>query len=102
MNAQGRFFKEFPGVVFDNYDASVFAELTEEDWETMVEQFRKSEWLRKNVKTMSMLSRMSARIIAGTYAPFEKVETEQDEALSEDERRENEKWFDETFGKAGE
>ena len=102
LNAQGRFFKEFPSVVFDNYDASVLAELTEEDWETIAEQFRKSDWLKKNVKTMSMLCRLSARIVAGAYAPFEKVQTEQDEDLSEDERRENAKWFEETFGKAGE
>lgn len=102
LNAQGRFFKEFPSVVFDNYDASVLAELTEADWETIAEQFRKSDWLKKNVKTMSMLCRLSARIVAGAYAPFEKVQTEQDEDLSEDERRENAKWFEETFGKAGE
>ena len=102
LNAQGRFFKEFPSVVFDNYDASVLAELTDEDWETIAEQFRKSDWLKKNVKTMSMLCRLSARIVAGQYAPFEKVQTEQNEDLSEDERRENAKWFEETFGKAGE
>lgn len=102
LNAQGRFFKEFPGVVFDNYDASILAELTEEDWETIAAQFRASEWLQKNVKTMSMLCRMASRIIAGQYAPFEKMQTEQDENLSEDERRENAEWYDKTFGKAGE
>ena len=102
LNGQGRFFKEFPSVVFDNYDASVLAELTEEDWETIAEQFRKSDWLKKNVKTLSMLCRLSARIVAGQYAPFEKVQTEQGEDLSEDERRENAKWFEKTFGLAGE
>lgn len=102
LNAQGRFFKEFPSVIFDNYDASVLADLTEEDWETIAEQFRASEWLRTNVKTMSRLCRWSAGIIAGQYAPFEKVQTEPDEDLSEVERRENAEWFEETFGKAGE
>ncbi len=102
LNAQGRFFKEFPSVVFDNYDASVFSELTEEDWETIAEQFRKSKWLQQNVKTTSTLCLLSARIIAGKYAPFEKVQTEQDEDLSEDERRENAKWFEKNFGTAGE
>ena len=102
LNAQGRFYKDFPGVIFDNYDASVLADLTEEDWETIAEQFRASEWLQKNVKTMSRLCRWSAGIIAGQYAPFEKVQTEPDEDLSEVERRENAEWFEETFGKAGE
>lgn len=100
LNAQGQFFKEFPNIAFDNYDPSVLSALTDEDWETITAQFRKSEWLQKNVKTMSMLCSLSDRIIAGRYAPFEKVQTEQGEDLSEVERSENAKWFEEHFGKS--
>lgn len=94
------FFEENSDIVFDNYDGSALAGLTEEDWKTITEQFRKSEWLRRNVKTTSMLFRLSARIVAGQYAPFEKTQTEQDE-LSEDERRKNAEWFAKTFGEGG-
>ena len=102
LNAQGEFFKEFSFIAIDNYDASVLAELSDEDWKVITDQFRKSEWLQKNVKTTSMLCRLSARIIAGQYAPFEKVQTEQDDGLSEAERQSNAEWYEKTFGKAGE
>lgn len=97
IKGQAAFFEEFPQIVMDNYDSSVLAELSDDDWETIAEQFRKSDWLKKNVKTLSTLCRLSARIIAGQYAPFEKEQSEQEE-LSEDERRENAAWYEKTFG----
>ena len=96
--ARESFFKSHPNIVIDNYDPSVLLELTDEDWETIALQFEKSEWLRKNVKTMSMLCRLSSKILAGVYAPFEKVQSEQDDDLTEEERRENEEWFEKNFG----
>lgn len=101
LNAQGRFFQEFPNVILDNYDPSVLADLTDEDWEKITEQYRNSEWLQKNVKTMSRLCRLSAGILAGEYAPFEKVQSDQGEELPEKERQANADWFDKTFGKNG-
>jgi hypothetical protein len=101
LNAQERFFNEFPSVVLDNYDSSVMSSLTEKDWEMITDQFRISEWLRVNVKTVSMLCNISTRILAGQYAPFKNVHNENDEDLSEKERQANADWFDKTFGKNG-
>lgn len=94
-NAQTLFFKEFPSVVFDNYDRNVLAELSEDDWLTIIEQFKKSEWLRKNVKTVSTLCRLSTRILAGQYAPFEKTDGD---GITDKERAENIRRFEEMFG----
>lgn len=100
--AQASFFRENPSIVIDNYDPSVLSRLTEENWNSLIEQFKGSEWLRKNVKTMSTLCRMVDRILAGAYAPFEKVgNTDQGENFEENERKRNAEWFDATFGKHG-
>lgn len=96
-NAQERFFTEFQ-IVVDNYDVGIMSGWTEADWANLAEQFRKSEWLRKNVKTTSMLCRLSTRILAGAYAPFEKVQAGRGSELLEEERRENADWFDRNFG----
>lgn len=100
-SARENFFKSHPNIVIDNYDSSILSELTEEDWGIIASQFDKSEWLRKNVKTLSMLCRLSNKILAGVYAPFESV-SEQDEVLTEEERRENEEWFEKNFGRINE
>lgn len=96
-NAQERFFTEFQ-IVVDNYDVGIMSGWTEADWANLAEQFRKSEWLRKNVKTTSMLCRLSTRILAGAYAPFEKVQAGRGSEILEEERRENADWFDRNFG----
>ena len=98
-SGQAQFFKDFPSVVFDNYDRNVLAELSEEDWLFIIEQFKKSDWLRKNVKTVSMLCKLSTRILAGQYAPFERADGD---GVTDEERAENIRRFEAMFGdKAG-
>ena len=94
-NAQAQFFKDFPSIVFDNYDRNVLAELTAEDWLFIIQQFKKSDWLRKNVKTVSMLCKLSTRILAGQYAPFEKADGD---GVTDEERAENIRRFEAMFG----
>lgn len=94
-NAQAQFFKDFPSIVFDNYDRNVLADLTAEDWLFIIQQFKKSDWLRKNVKTVSMLCKLSTRILAGQYAPFEKADGD---GITDEERAENIRRFEAMFG----
>ena len=95
-NAQAQFFNEFPFVLFDNYDRNVLAELSESDWQFIIEQFKGSEWLRTNVKTVSMLCRLSTRILAGQYAPYKRTQTD---GITDEEREENVRRFEAMFGK---
>ena len=95
-NAQAQFFKEFPFVLFDNYDRNVLAELSESDWQFIIEQFKGSEWLRTNVKTVSTLCRLSTRILAGQYAPYKRTQTD---GITDEEREENVRRFEAMFGK---
>lgn len=86
LQAQARFFELYPSVVVDNYDVGVLSELTSEDWEKIIQQFNGSAWLREKVRTLSKLLKMSTRIIAGEFAPFD--------SASEEERKRREKEFD--------
>lgn len=97
LNAQARFFSAFPSVVVDNYSSAVLGRLQESDWELLLEKFRASAWLRKNVKTTSRLSNMLDSILAGSYDPFEDVDKNDpvDEEVEQQRRRE---WFDSRYG----
>lgn len=77
LQAQARFFELYPSVIVDNYDAGRLNALTAEDWEKIIEQFKGSAWLREKVRTLSKLLKMSTRIIAGEFAPFQEKEDEE-------------------------
>ena len=97
LNAQARFFSAFPSVVVDNYSSAVLGRLQESDWELLLEKFRASAWLRKNVKTTSRLSNMLDSILAGSYDPFEDVE-DNDPVDEEAERQRRREWIDSRYG----
>lgn len=96
LNAQARFFSAFPSVVVDNYSSAVLGRLQESDWELLLEKFRASAWLRKNVKTTSRLSNMLDSILAGSYDPFENVD-ENVPVDEEAERQRRREWFDSRY-----
>ena len=97
-SGQAQFFAKFPSVVVDNYSAELRC-LTEEDWQSIIQRFEESEWLRENCKTLSMLCRLSKRIIAGEYAPFKKRAREAEDQTEEQERRERAAYFEKLCGK---
>ena len=85
-------------MVIDNYSTELRS-LTNEDWTIIIQRFEESEWLRENCKTLSMLCRLSKRIIAGDYAPFKKRAREAEDQTEEQERRERAAYFEKLFGK---
>lgn len=97
-SGQAQFFAKFPSVVIDNYSTELRS-LTNEDWAIIIQRFEESEWLRENCKTLSMLCRLSKRIIAGDYAPFKKRARDAEDQTEEQERRERAAYFEKLCGK---